>query len=104
VLQHGDKIYVPPDESKVYVVGEVNSPGFFPYTDGLTLYEAIEMAGGFTDFANKKKIRIRRESDDDDEPTEIRVNLKELLKKGDISRNVTLNNGDIIVVGSSFFF
>ena len=104
-LHNGDKIYVPPDDSRVYVFGEVASPGFFPYHEGLTLYEAINLAGGLDEFASDKKIKIRRRvAEGKDEPQEIRVNLRNMLKKGDITANAPLQDGDVIIVGSSFLF
>ncbi len=43
-----------------YVGGEVRSPGRIPYINKLTLLKAIQSAGDFTDFANKKKVQITR--------------------------------------------
>jgi len=44
----------------VYVDGEVKVPNRQFHIDGLTVLRAISTAGGFTDFANKKKIEVRR--------------------------------------------
>ncbi len=46
----------------VYVNGQVKSPGPFPYSRDMTLLRAITRAGGFTDWANKGKVDILRES------------------------------------------
>lgn len=99
-LRNGDKVYVPPSTSKVYAFGEVNRPGFYPYRQGLNLAQLIELAGGFTEFASKKKVRIRRPS----LPKPIEVNLKDYYKSGDLEENVPLQEGDIVIVNSSFFF
>src|SRR5712692_8516792 len=44
----------------VYVGGEVKQAGRFNWVDGLTLTNAIAMAGGFTDFADRSRIELRR--------------------------------------------
>lgn len=43
-----------------YIMGEVKNPGTFPYTNGLTVMNAVATAGGFTYRANDRKVEIRR--------------------------------------------
>ena len=43
-----------------YVDGEVRSPGKYPWVNGMTVSKAIAGAGGFTDFANKRRVRLLR--------------------------------------------
>jgi polysaccharide export outer membrane protein len=43
-----------------YIMGEVKNPGTFPYTNGLTVMNAVATAGGFTYRANERKVEIRR--------------------------------------------
>lgn len=43
-----------------YILGEVSSPGTYPYTNALTVVNAVATAGGFTYRANKKKVFIKR--------------------------------------------
>ncbi len=45
-----------------YVGGEVRAPGKFPYISGITVSKAIAAAGGFTDFANKRSVKLTRPS------------------------------------------
>ena len=45
----------------VFVGGEVKREGPNPYLPGMTVLKAIQHAGGFTEFANRKKVRITRE-------------------------------------------
>lgn len=73
-----------------YVNGEVNSPGGYPFRDGLTIEKAVALAGGFNDRASKEKITLVREQQPDT-PIES-VGLK-----------IRVNPGDIITVGESFF-
>ena len=46
-----------------YILGEVNKPGEYPYTNGLTVFNAVATAGGFTYRANEGRVFIRGKSD-----------------------------------------
>lgn len=46
-----------------YILGEVNKPGEYPYSNGLTVLNAVATAGGFTYRAQTKKVYIRRHAD-----------------------------------------
>jgi len=46
-----------------YILGEVNKPGQYPYTNGLTVLQAVATAEGFTYRANKSMVLIKKESD-----------------------------------------
>jgi polysaccharide export outer membrane protein len=56
-------VTVKPFEQFFYVQGQVRQPGRYPYSGEITAMKAITTAGGFTDFANKKKVRLVREGD-----------------------------------------
>lgn len=43
-----------------YILGEVNKPGTYPYTNGLTVQNAVATAEGYTYRANQKKVFIKR--------------------------------------------
>ena len=66
----------------VYLTGEVQEPGGFPYQPGLTVEKAIALAGGFTERASRSKIELKR-GDDPDERT-FRVKLSDQVRPGDI--------------------
>lgn len=53
-------VTIAPAERFFYVQGEVNKKDRHPYLGELTVLDAIAAAGGFTDFANKKKVRLMR--------------------------------------------
>lgn len=78
---------------RVYVMGEVNAPGLYELDKSRTLMDAIGSAKGWTKDAAKTKIFIIHK-DHQGEP--LRVNLMELLKKGKISMNPLLREGDIV--------
>lgn len=66
-----------------YVLGEVNTPGSYPYVSGITVLKAIALAGGFTYRARESKIELIRA---DDPSKKIIVDQETLLLPGDIVR------------------
>jgi len=86
---------------KIYVSGEVSTPGAYELTAGMTVFEAITLAGGFTDFAAPNKTTVRRTRGDKKEA--IIVPIAEILKKGDKKNDIILEPGDVIVVPETFF-
>lgn len=78
---------------RVYVVGQVNVPGLFELDKSRNLMDAIGAAKGWTKDAAKTKIYIIHK-DQQGEPQ--KINLMELLKKGDVSKNILLKEGDIV--------
>ncbi len=58
-LRAGDTVFVP-SADKFFIGGEVRSPGFYPLPPDLTVMKALGVAGGPTDRANRRKIRIQR--------------------------------------------
>lgn len=87
VLQSGDVVYIPLQaslnlsESKIYVEGEVKSPGVYDYQEGLTALNACIMAGGFSKFAAPNRTRIIRQNGE--KQIIIKINLNN-VKKGKI--------------------
>ena len=73
-----------------YILGEVTKPGQYPYTSGLTVFNAVATAGGFTYRANTRKVLIKRAS----EPAEHEVPL---------SAETTISPGDTIRIPERFF-
>jgi len=77
---------------RYFVDGEINRPGAYPLATPTTAFEAITMAGGFREFANKKHIVILRGD------KRIKFNWSEVLKGKNLSQNINLENGDRIMV------
>jgi len=97
----GDTVYVPPLEfNKVYVLGEVKNPSIVLVKGKLTVLDAITEAGGETRDAVLKSVMVIRGELGSQKG--IRVNLKDLLKKGDVSQNIELIPGDIVYVPKTF--
>ena len=81
---------------KVYVSGEVKSPGIFRLRSETSLIHIIIMAGGFTEWADPKRILIIRKFEGKEKRTI--VNYKKIVKGEDAGLNFVLNAGDIIIV------
>lgn len=81
-------------------LGEVGSPGFHPYTEGLDVLRAISRVGGVTREAQLDAVRVLR-ADGKGHYTPIPVDLSRLLGAADMSMNVPLLPGDILFVPSS---
>ncbi|MCC6366671.1 MAG: polysaccharide biosynthesis/export family protein [Bryobacterales bacterium] len=80
------------NSKKYYIIGEVNRTGVFPLVTTTTVLEAIGAAGGLKEFANGKKIVIVRGS------KRIKFNYKEVVDGKNLQQNITLENGDQIIV------
>ena len=87
--------------SNVFIFGEVRKPGSFPLLGKMTVFEAITLAGGFTDVANTSKVKIIREKNGQE--VTLIADIEQLTKKGDISQDVVLESNDRIIVSRSFF-
>jgi polysaccharide export outer membrane protein len=88
--------------SRVFILGEVKDPGSFPLYGKMTVFEAISLAGGFTELANPSKVKVIRENEYGEE-TYFEVNIDHLTKRGDISEDRELEANDRIVVPRRFF-
>ena len=88
---------------KVYLVGKVHvaGPQDIPSDEVLTLGKAILRAGRFSDFADKKKVTITRQTAGDPAITKtIVVNVVEIFEQGKTEKDVPLLPGDMIFVPS----
>lgn len=88
-------------EQQIRVIGEVTRPSAIPYSENMTLLDVMIAVGGLTEFASGNKSSIVRKHSG--EETNFVVRLDDLLKGGDISANVPMHPGDIIVVPESLF-
>jgi polysaccharide export outer membrane protein len=67
-----------------YILGEVARPGTYPYISGLTVYNAVATAGGFTYRANQGSVRIKRQGEEKEMNVDLTPNLQ--LQPGDTIR------------------
>jgi polysaccharide export outer membrane protein len=82
---------------RVLVAGEVRTPSSLTYLDGMTVLDAFVAAGGGTEYADLDSVRVIRVNADRRQG-EIGVDLSRMLKKADLSKNLPLLPGDIVVV------
>ncbi len=87
--------------SSIFVFGEVKSPGHFPLLGKMTAFEAITLAGGFTEVANPSKVKVVREQNGQELSFE--VDIEKITKKGDTSEDKELQANDRVIVPRSFF-
>jgi polysaccharide export outer membrane protein len=84
------------NSQRVYILGEMTRPGAYPLLPGMTVLQALSSAGGFTIFANLKKIYVLRSEGGKQE--KFPFNYKEVVKGKDADQNIVLKAGDQIVV------
>jgi polysaccharide export outer membrane protein len=96
-------ILTTPRPLNITLSGEVNSPGAYtlPIEGGQQfplLTQVIQGAGGLTPVADISQVQVRRQKGDQEET--FRVNLWEMLQRGDSRQNLVLRDGDVIIVPS----
>src|SRR5712664_3494936 len=84
------------NSQRIFVVGEVLRAGAFPMLPGMTVLQALSSAGGFTTFADVKKIHVVRLRNG--KQIEIPFNYRDVLKGDNAEQNIKLEAGDTIVV------
>jgi polysaccharide export outer membrane protein len=84
---------------RVYLVGPVREPGpqEIPSDEIFTLSKAILRAGGFTDFADRKNVKVTRQEGGADKQT-FTVDVSQILDKGKTENDLALHPGDLIYI------
>ncbi len=81
----------------VYMIGEIAAPGEKKLARGTTLIQALATTGGFTAFAAKKRILLRR-TDANGKQTVSRINYKAIADGTAVGQDIRLRDGDVIIV------
>jgi polysaccharide biosynthesis/export protein len=81
---------------RVYVLGRVNKPGEYPLGRTVNVLQALSLAGGVTPFAVEEGIRIIRKVGS--ESVSIPFDYSRVLRGGDMSQNIMLKSGDVVLV------
>jgi polysaccharide export outer membrane protein len=84
------------NSQRIFIIGEVTRPGAFPLVPGMTVLEALSSAGGFTMFANVKKIYLLRNVNGKQE--KYPFNYNDVIRGKTTEGNVPVKAGDTIVV------
>src|SRR5438132_8312613 len=92
--------FVGPQNEQVRVIGEAAKPQVLSYRKDMTVLDVMIAVGGLTDFADGNAARIFRVADGG---KLYNVRLKDLVKRGDISANVDMRPGDILIIPQSWF-
>lgn len=92
--------FVGPYSEQIRVVGEATKPQFLPYKQRMTLLDVMIAVGGLTDFADGNGATILRSSEGNKQYS---VRLKDLIKRGDVSANVEMKPGDILIIPQGLF-
>ena len=89
-----------PATEQVRVIGEAAKPQVLPYKKDMTVLDVMIAVGGLTDFADGNSAHIFRVADGGKLYT---VRLRDLVKRGDITANVGMQPGDILIIPQSWF-
>lgn len=92
--------FVGPYSEQIRVVGEAARPQVLPYKHRMTLLDVMIAVGGVTDFADGNAASILRTSENNKQYS---VRIKDLLRRGDVSANVEMKPGDVVIIPQSWF-
>lgn len=92
--------FVGPTSEQVRVVGQAQRPAAIPYRQNMTVLDAMIAVGGLSEFASGNRAVLIRTAEGN-KPYNIR--LRDLVKRGDVTANVELKPGDVILIPESWF-
>jgi polysaccharide biosynthesis/export protein len=92
--------FVGPYSEQIRVVGEAAKPQVLAYKQKMTLLDVMIAVGGMTDFADGNGASILRPADGS---KQYGVRIKDLIKRGDVSANVEMKPGDVLIIPRSWF-
>lgn len=87
--------------SQVQVIGQVVRPSGVPFRAGLRVLDVLLEVGGLTEFAAPNRTRLIRT--ENSRERKIKIKLGDLLDDGDLTQNIELKPGDVIVVPQTWF-
>ena len=93
--------FVGPYREQVRVIGEASEPQGLPYSEDMTLLDLIISVGGLTEFADGNKAVLARIVNG--EQKQYTVRIEDLLQDGDLSANVDILPGDVIIIPEAWF-
>lgn len=89
-----------PSSEQIRIVGEATRPQAIPYRQNMTLLDVMIQVGGLTDFADGNNAVLVRGKEGGKQYS---VRLKDLVRRGDISANVDVKPGDVLIIPQSWF-
>ena len=88
-------------DRQVRVVGQATEPMSLNYRAGMTLLDVMIEVGGLSEFASGNKAKIVR--NDNGNELVVNVRIKDLLNRGDMTQNVRMQPGDVLIIPESVF-
>lgn len=85
---------------QIRIIGEAARPQAIPYRQGMSLLDVMIQVGGLTDFADGNSAVLVRGKE---QGKQYSVRLKDLIKRGDISANVEIRPGDVLIIPQGWF-
>jgi polysaccharide export outer membrane protein len=92
---------VGPYGQQIRVLGQAAKPQALNYRENMSLVDVMIAVGGITDFAAGNRASILRVVDG--KPQQYGVRLEDLVKNGDVSANVDMRPGDVLIIPESWF-
>ena len=92
--------FVGPYSEQIRVIGEAAKPQILAYKQKMTVLDVMIAVGGMTDFADGNRAKILRPSENNKEYS---VRLRDLVKRGDVSANVEMKPGDVLIIPQNWF-
>ena len=89
-----------PTTEQIRIIGEAAKPQAVAYRQDMTLLDVMIVVGGLTDFADGNKSVLIRGAENGKQYS---VRLRDLVRRGDISANVDMRPGDILIIPQSWF-
>ncbi|MCP4237381.1 MAG: sugar ABC transporter substrate-binding protein [Aestuariibacter sp.] len=90
-----------PLSEQVRVIGEATNPRAINYTEHMTLLDLMIAVGGLTEFADGNDAKLIRVVDG--RQTTFKIAIEDLISDGDISKNVDMLPGDIVIIPEAWF-
>lgn len=92
--------FVGPYSEQIRVIGQTTKPQSLPYRENMTLLDVMIAVGGLTEFAAGNNATILRTAGGREQ---FGIRLDDLINGGDISANVEVRPGDVLIIPESFF-
>lgn len=93
--------FIGPTDRQIRVVGQAANPQALPYRRDMTVLDVLIAVGGLTPYAAGNNAVIVRKNDG--QSSTFRIRLADLMKDGDMSANVHLAPGDVLLIPQSWF-
>lgn len=90
-----------PYGEQIRIIGQAVKPQALPYRNGMSLMDVLILVGGMTPYASGNRAHVIRNYEGKMKKFPVRLN--DLLKDGDLSANIPMRPGDVLVIPQSFF-